>query len=50
VKENEQESERESSLEKRMDVLAERERADGKQLGLEWDRESEREWEWEQQP
>jgi hypothetical protein len=48
VKETEQESERESSLEKRMDVLTERERAYGKQLGLKW--ESEREWEWEQQP
>jgi hypothetical protein len=35
-------------LEKRMDVLTERERAYGKQLGLEW--ESEREGEWEQQP
>jgi hypothetical protein len=50
VKETEQESERESSLEKRMYVLTERERAYGKQLGLEWERESEREWEWEQQP
>jgi hypothetical protein len=50
VKETEQESQRESSLEKRMDVLTERERAYGKQLGVEWERESEREWEWEQQP
>ena len=50
MKETEQESERESSLEKRMYVLTERERAYGKQPGLEWERESEREWEWEQQP
>jgi hypothetical protein len=33
-----------------MFALTERERADGKQLGLEWERESEREWESEQQP
>ena len=37
VKESEQEPERESSLEKRMHVLTERERAHGKRRELEWE-------------
>jgi hypothetical protein len=43
VKESEQEPERESSLEKLMHVLTERERAHGKRQELEEERESERE-------
>jgi hypothetical protein len=50
VKESEQDPERESSLEKRMHVLTERERAYGKRQELEWERESEREREWAQEP